>query len=208
MRDYSKFRYVYCMAESGCLKGFKIRGMQGKGVYEVPCADISAVASDTDKFKWDASEENVKTHERVSGALMQRAAIVPVAFGMVFKSEEALLSVLERGYAAIKNSLCLLGGKVELGVKVIKPSHGEGVEAYPEFKKKIIEALGSEAVSSAECRLFSDRLLMNMAFLTEKNKLERFSQAIENLEMQYPQFKIHYTGPWPPYNFVTVKIGE
>jgi len=203
-----KFKYVYGLTKTSCLNGSKIKGINGMPVYEFKCRDIFVVMSDTDSLECDASEENLKTHQTVLAALIKRGTVVPMAFGTVFKNDEILVAILEKSYRVIKKSMELLEGKVELGVKVISPKTLGNPEMRQEFKNEIVGELGREAVNSVEGRLFSDRLLLNSNFLVEKGRLEKFSQAVEKIEKKHPEFKVHYTGPWPPYSFINIKIGE
>src|SRR3989304_6541840 len=48
-----------------------------------------------------------------------------------------------------------------------------------------------------------DDMILNAAFLVEKNKLSAFIREIEILKRQYEgmDFFFDCTGPWPPYNF-------
>ncbi|MEW6275027.1 MAG: GvpL/GvpF family gas vesicle protein [Bacillota bacterium] len=65
-------------------------------------------------------------------------------------------------------------------------------------------------VHAAEARLndpITEKMVLNAAFLINKDREAEFDQAVNNL---YERFKnrlvFKYTGPWPPYNFVDIKI--
>ena len=69
-----------------------------------------------------------------------------------------------------------------------------------------MEALKTKYAQSKELKLFSDRLVMNTAFLVDRDKIDIFSDEIEKLENKYANLKVQYSGPWPPYNFVDIQI--
>lgn len=69
-----------------------------------------------------------------------------------------------------------------------------------------IQVLDKIAVRSAVGRLFSDRLVLNRSFLVNRNDIDKFSAEIDKLREKYPNLKIKFTGPWPPYNFVDIRI--
>ena len=71
---------------------------------------------------------------------------------------------------------------------------------------EILESLNKLSVKSAKGDNFSDRLLLNHSFLVEKNKFSKFSNEIAKLEEKHKDLKFVYTGPWPPYSFVNIKI--
>lgn len=205
-------KYVYCIIpNNGKLVTFGNNGIANSNeVYTIPYKDISAVVSDSPIIEYQSTEENMKSHSEVINAVMKEHSVIPMAFGMVFKDKEVLLSVLEKSYDVIKKTLALLDNKVELGIKIIL--NKELMELLDDDKRNqfasyVYESLKGKAVESVNGNLFSDRLLLNASFLVEKNKIEEFSKEIDKMgKMLTP--KIQYTGPWPPYNFVKINIGK
>ena len=51
-----------------------------------------------------------------------------------------------------------------------------------------------------------DDMILNVALLLDKNKVDGFIQAVGALKTEYNDkgFNIDCTGPWPPYNFCTL----
>ena len=79
-----------------------------------------------------------------------------------------------------------------------------------EFKKiceeEYLKELRELSVETKEGKLFSERLAFNYSFLVEREKIPLFAEKITTLEDKYNQLVTKYTGPWPPYNFVDIKI--
>jgi hypothetical protein len=48
-------------------------------------------------------------------------------------------------------------------------------------------------------------MLLNAAYLVERERAEEFRQAVEDLAGDRPPDAIVVTGPWPPYSFATVE---
>jgi hypothetical protein len=71
---------------------------------------------------------------------------------------------------------------------------------------EILESLGKLSIKSIKGDNFSERLLLNHSFLLEKNKFSEFSEQIAKLEEKHKNLKFIYTGPWPPYSFVNIKV--
>ena len=114
-----------------------------------------------------------------------------------------LENILTKSHQTAKATLKLIDGKVELGVKVVK----KGLEDEPNgLVKEILEPLNKLAVKTIQGDKFSDRLLLNNSFLVEKKKFSQFSEKVGELEGKNPELKFLYTGPWPPYSFVNIKI--
>jgi hypothetical protein len=50
-------------------------------------------------------------------------------------------------------------------------------------------------------------MIMNAAFLVERDKADRFDQKVQDIAQRYEgKLSFRYTGPWPPYNFVTIRL--
>ena len=55
----------------------------------------------------------------------------------------------------------------------------------------------------------NDGLLINGAFLIQKESFADFKSLFVEMKKKYPQYSLIFSGPWPPYNFVNIrKEGE
>ena len=202
-------RYVYCVIS---WKGDQSRlsfgdlGIEGSGeVYAIPCGDIAAVVSNAPFKEYVLTEENVYTHNQIITLVMEEYPVVPMAFGMAFKNEEVLKGVLGKVRGDLKKALKEVEGKVELGVKVVLPKGAEFDEDAFASEIKVLRELASQ------CKLgkrFSKRLILNAFYLVAKERVEAFLGAAKALEEKFKQLRIQCTGPWPPFNFATIKVGK
>jgi len=201
-------RYVYCIVpwKGGHSRlSFGDLGIEGSGdVYAIPCGDIAAVVSNAPFKEYVLTEDNVHTHNQVITLVMEEYPVVPMAFGMVFKNEEVLKGVLEKVRGDLKKALEEVEGKVELGVKVILP---KGAEFDEDAFASEIKALRELATQCKLGKRFSKRLILNAFYLVAKEKVEAFLGAARALEEKFKQLRIQCTGPWPPFNFATIKVG-
>ena len=202
-------RYVYCVIpwkEGQSKLSFANLGMEGSGeVYTIPCGDIAAVVSNAPFKEYVLTEDNVRTHNQVTTLVMEEHPVIPMAFGMAFKNEEVLRGVLGRLRGDLKNALKEVEGKVELGVKVIQP---KGAEFDEDAFASEVKALRELAAKSKLGKRFSRRLILNAFYLVAKEKVEAFLGAAHALEEKFKQLTIQCTGPWPPFNFATIKVGK
>jgi hypothetical protein len=51
-----------------------------------------------------------------------------------------------------------------------------------------------------------DKMIMNAAFLVSRDHEAAFDATVKQLGAQYPKLTFRYTGPWPPYNFVNIRL--
>ncbi|MGA9099077.1 MAG: GvpL/GvpF family gas vesicle protein [Methanotrichaceae archaeon] len=201
--------YVYCVINSPAEKiSFGKLGFEGEEVYTMDYRSLSPVISDVAFREYAVSEEDVEVHKRVLGHVMQEYSVLPVAYGMAFKNRRLLQLAMSAGYTAMKKAFTVIDGKVELGIKVILPKDAEGWDEARrrDFRSDFILSLKDCAADSKELKLFSDRMILNSAFLVERSGVERFSEQVGELSSRYGELMVQYSGPWPAYNFVDIHI--
>lgn len=202
-------KYVYCIIKTQEeQENFGNIGFQGKEVYTIKYKDFSPVVSDVSFKKYEIdNEEDIKTHTSVVNEVMKKYSVIPVAYGMVFKNKKLVDISMRSGYKAMQKAMKIVDNRVELGVKVILPKdHEVDKQTVKEYKSEFLKGLKQIAFDSKDLSLFSKRLIMNTSFLVEKDKIEAFSNEIEKLETNQNSFKVQYSGPWSPYNFVDIHI--
>lgn len=71
----------------------------------------------------------------------------------------------------------------------------------------IYDALRPVSVASRSNRLIGDNMIMNAAFLVDRSREGDFDREVKELSLRHKeQLSFKYTGPWPPYNFVNIKL--
>jgi hypothetical protein len=75
------------------------------------------------------------------------------------------------------------------------------------YVREIYEALRGVCVASRDNQPIGDKMIMNAAFLVERDREPDFDEAVNKIAKKYGQrLKFKYTGPWPPYNFVNIRL--
>ena len=50
-------------------------------------------------------------------------------------------------------------------------------------------------------------MILNAAFLVDRKDEKSFDEKVKAISLQYEDLlSFKYTGPWPPYNFVNIKL--
>jgi hypothetical protein len=71
----------------------------------------------------------------------------------------------------------------------------------------IHEALRPVAVASRSNRPIGDKMILNAAFLVERHQEQTFDEKVKDVSRKYEDLlTFKYSGPWPPYNFVNIKL--
>ena len=73
--------------------------------------------------------------------------------------------------------------------------------------KNTYDELRSYAVASRQNKPIGDKMILNAAFLVEREKLAEFQQRVDELSLKSGgKLRFVLTGPWPPYNFVNIRL--
>jgi len=80
-------------------------------------------------------------------------------------------------------------------------------ERSTEYVREIYEALRDVCVASRDNQPIGDKMIMNAAFLVERDREAEFDAVVNKIAKKYgKRLKFKYTGPWPPYNFVNIRL--
>ena len=70
----------------------------------------------------------------------------------------------------------------------------------------IFEQLRDVAVASRTNKPIGDKMILNSAFLVSRDKEGAFDTRVKRIGAKYDKLTFKYTGPWPPYNFVNIRL--
>jgi hypothetical protein len=80
-------------------------------------------------------------------------------------------------------------------------------ERAAQYVRDIYEALRGVCVASRDNKPIGDKMIMNAAFLVERDREAEFDAAVNKIAKFYGELlNFKYTGPWPPYNFVNIRL--
>src|SRR5712692_42926 len=75
------------------------------------------------------------------------------------------------------------------------------------FVSEVYDHLRDTAVASRAGKPIGDKMIMNAAFLVEREKADGFDFKVQEIARKYEgKLAFRYTGPWPPYNFVNIRL--
>jgi len=98
--------------------------------------------------------------------------------------------------------------KEELANTIVNKKLNEcGQESFERLKQHSIQSRINKLLPG-EVTERKDEMILNAAFLTDKNKVKEFVGVVDVLKAQYSDKGIDFdcTGPWPPYNFCGLSI--
>ena len=80
-------------------------------------------------------------------------------------------------------------------------------ERSAQYVREIYETLRGICVASRDNKPIGDKMIMNAAFLIEREREAEFDSAVNRIAKKFGErLNFKYTGPWPPYNFVNIRL--
>ncbi|HEX2037497.1 MAG TPA: GvpL/GvpF family gas vesicle protein [Chloroflexota bacterium] len=93
--------------------------------------------------------------------------------------------------------------RMQLG-RLVEQALADKSEAYV---RDVSEHLRGVAIASRLNKPIGDKMIMNAAFLVERDKATVFAEKLSEIEQRYEgRLRFTRTGPWAPYNFVTIRL--
>jgi hypothetical protein len=74
------------------------------------------------------------------------------------------------------------------------------------YVQSIFDSLRRVVVASRADRPSGDDTIMSAAFLVERRQQPDFDGMVKQLGARHDELTIAYTGPWPPYSFVNLRL--
>lgn len=80
-------------------------------------------------------------------------------------------------------------------------------ERAADVVREIYDTLRGVCVASRDNKPIGDKMIMNAAFLIQKDRETEFDDAVNRIAQKFgDRLNFKYTGPWPPYNFVNIRL--
>jgi hypothetical protein len=136
-----------------------------------------------------------------------------IEFGLkVLWDRDRIIARLEQSDDEIRRLKQEITGNVQSSTYFARMQLGRLIEGALEssangYVMDIHESLKPVAVASRSNKPIGDRMIMNAAYLVERAREQEFDEAVKALSRKYEDLlSFKYTGPWPPYNFVNIKL--
>lgn len=202
--------YVYCIVRAAPAPRLRASGIGERSpVGLVTHGDLAAVVSELPCATVEATREHLLAHERVNAAVLRRHTLLPMSFGMVFRSREDVVELLHSAHDTFAGVLDQVDGSIEFGLKVFRgrdaalPPDGDEADR---LRQDIPRRLQDVCVASRCQPTVGDRMLLNAAFLVQRRREAAFERRLRAIAGDFEACTFQFSGPWPPYNFVTIRL--
>ncbi|MBI2851922.1 MAG: GvpL/GvpF family gas vesicle protein [Chloroflexi bacterium] len=111
-------KYIYGIIGETEPRRFNAPGMMDAEVFTIHWEGLAAVVSNIELEEIDPTRANVRAHTLVQDELLSNYTILPMAFGMVAKSQKDVLNLMQTNHQNLASELKRLDRKVEVELKV------------------------------------------------------------------------------------------
>lgn len=175
--------------------------------YTVLPVRFVTIAEDEEKVKKILEKE----HDRFVGLLKNIEGKKELGLKAMFKEDIIYKDILERyeNIRTLKEKIATLSPQVSYHQRM---EIGKMVEAALQKEKEIckediLATLSSLAVEAKTNKTYGEQIIINAAFLVEKEKEIEFDLKVQELDTKYGhKIKFKYVGTVPPFNFVNLVI--
>jgi hypothetical protein len=75
------------------------------------------------------------------------------------------------------------------------------------YVRDVYDELRDAAIASRSNKVIGEKMILNAAFLVAREKEKEFDQTVQEIAKRHEgKLSFRYTGPFPPYNFVTIRL--
>jgi hypothetical protein len=172
--------YLYAVIGDAQGQTYGDIGIDGRKVYTIAVGPVAAVVSDVPSGKVRPERSHLAAHQGVLKQLMTETTPLPMSFGIVADSAQAVRTMLSRNQHALLEQLRRVAGKVEMGLRVTwdVPNIFEYfVNTHPELKFARDRLLGGLREPTQEQKIEVGRLFDR--FLNEDR--EAYADKVEGI---------------------------
>ena len=107
----------------------------------------------------------------------------------------------------LKNEISAVRGSTYFA----RMQYGRQIEAAlqtrtEQYVSDIFAQLRDVSVAARANKPIGEKMIMNAAFLVSRDKETAFDAKVKEVGALYEKLNFRYTGPWPPYNFVNIRL--
>jgi gas vesicle protein GvpL/GvpF len=107
----------------------------------------------------------------------------------------------------LKNEISTVPGSTYFA----RMQYGRQIEAAlqarsDQYVADIFAQLRDVSVAARANKPIGEKMIMNAAFLVSRDKETAFDAKVKEVGALYDKLNFRYTGPWPPYNFVNIRL--
>jgi len=173
---------------------------------DVRCDGLAALISEVDSSEGLGSPDDLRTHREILDATAAEVPILPLRFGTILTSEDAVAEdLLTTHHDEFTAALDQLEGRTEFQVKgryVQDAVPGEGQARREEYARALRQAMEGLCVASVAREPADELDAVHVAFLVAVDQQPDVERVIEDLAREWEgRIDVRLLGPMAAYDF-------
>lgn len=221
--------YLYCITDA---RTSDLNGLDLNELHFIDYKTFTIVAAEPKNYE-PASPQFIMAHYKINSLILNNGfTVLPFAYNTVIPLHEVHTFTVDN-QEKIMSNLEKFKGKVEMGVKILAlvenyqndvlinrlgdtPGHqylfnrlgkyapvDSGHQIAQRLLSDIDKYMGS-IHKGCKMKIYNrNAVLINFAFLINKDSKDEFIKVINRLKALYPDCKFMLSGAWPAYNFIS-----
>lgn len=159
----------------------------------------------------DVSELLRSTHQAFSDVLDKMRDKIEFGLKILWEREKVIANI-ERDNDEIRRLKDEISRNTASSTYFARMQLGRLIEsALEEMSSRYVgdihDSLKPVAVASRSNKPIGDLMILNAAFLVDRSQESAFDEKVKEVSRKYEDLlRFKYSGPWPPYNFVNIKL--
>jgi hypothetical protein len=159
----------------------------------------------------DVSELLRSTHQAFSDVLDKMRDKIEFGLKILWEREKVIANI-ERDNDEIRRLKDEISRNTASSTYFARMQLGRLIESALEdmstrYVADIHDSLKPVAVASRSNKPIGDLMILNAAFLVDRSQEGMFDEKVKEISRKYEDLlRFKYSGPWPPYNFVNIKL--
>ncbi len=188
----SASKYLYAIIAVQPELHYAAAGLLDADIHTITAGSVSAVVSDVAPGRLRAERRHLATHRDVLARLMAAATPLPVSFGTVAASAEAVRQILRQNQRSLVEQLNRVAGKVEMGLRVFwdVPNIFEYfISIHPELRAARDRLFGRRREPTQDEKLELGRLFENFLQEDRESCAEKVEEALSSAGVEHKRSK-------------------
>jgi hypothetical protein len=208
--ESSRGKYVYCVIHSAELRRFGAAGIGDNGSIVMRDHTVIPMSFGTIFKTKDDIVQLLRSAYDAFGDVLAKMRD-KMEFGLkVLWDRDSIVKDIEdedEGIHRLKNEIALQKGSTYFA----RMQYGRAIDAALQarserYGSEILDRLRDVAVASRINKPIGDKMIMNAAFLVSRDQEAAFDTRVKSIAAEHEKLTFKYTGPWPPYNFVNIRL--
>lgn len=183
------------------------------GARTVVFRDLAALVTDAPYVAHEPDEALLARHTRVVAAAFEHGELLPAPPGAVFRDDGSLKQWMELHYVALSDALTYVADRVGARVHISSLERdgeaGDSGNDLAAASAELMRTLRRRAVAAVPLqREHTTGIPIGVSFLVERSLWREFEVEVAAVAGESATTQVSMTGPWPPYDFVTIELGS